>query len=254
MEDAQKESLALRRSSVLQREFLMRLSHELRTPLTAIHGYASTLRQTDVRWDEEATANFLERIATESARMSRLVGDLLDSSVIETAGLRLQADWCDLELILSQAVSLVADAGEVELEIAHALPPVWADHDRLEQVFVNLVENSAPVVLRAAAGRSAVTIDVHDAGTGFPAEISERVFEPYVAGARSPGAGIGLAIVRGIVEAHGGTVEVVVAGDGPLRDTHSTRRTFVRIVLPIEPDPSGSSGSTGSSSVAAAAS
>jgi ABC-type multidrug transport system ATPase subunit/signal transduction histidine kinase len=234
MEEAQKQSLALRRSSVLQREFLMRLSHELRTPLTAIHGFASTLRQTDVRWDEESTGNFLQRIEEESARMSRLVGDLLDSSVIETGGLRLQTDWCDIELVLSQAIALVdRESGGVTLEMVDDLPAVWGDHDRLEQVFVNLIENSLrhgarPVVLRASATARTVTIDVRDAGDGFLDDVVDRAFESYVAHAHSPGAGIGLAIVRGIVDAHGGTVSVVT--------NQADEYTVVRIVLPIEPD------------------
>ncbi len=175
MEEERKEAGALRRSSVLQREFLMRLSHELRTPLTAIHGYASTLRQTDVQWDPQSTDEFLARIEGETARMGRLVADLLDSSVIETGGLRLQTDWCDLELIAQQAVSLVPDLHDVRIETVHPLPAVWADHDRLEQVLVNLLGNAVhhgaePVVVRISAGPRQATIDVCDSGGGITAD------------------------------------------------------------------------------------
>ena len=87
----------------LQQEFLSRLNHELRTPLTAIQGYASTLRQPDVSWDESSQQRFLDSIASESARMARLVGDLLDFSAIDSGILRLLPDWCDLGLVLEAA-------------------------------------------------------------------------------------------------------------------------------------------------------
>ncbi|MEO5901881.1 MAG: ATP-binding cassette domain-containing protein, partial [Ilumatobacteraceae bacterium] len=237
MDEERKESSALRRSTVLQREFLMRLSHELRTPLTAIHGYASTLRQTDVEWDEQATGEFLERIATESARMGRLVGDLLDSSVIETGGLRLQPDWCDIELILRQAVSLVPDLHDPEVIVDAPLSAVWADHDRLEQVVVNVLDNAVhhgaePVAIRASEHDNVVTIVVTDSGCGVAADVADRVFEPYVSGSTGRGTGIGLAIVRGIVEAHGGAVTISSAAADPGLEPP---RTTVRITLPVEP-------------------
>ncbi len=233
MEESRKESSALRRSSVLQREFLLRLSHELRTPLTAIHGYASTLRQTDVHWDERSTGEFLERIATESARMGRLVADLLDSSVIETGGLRLQPDWCDVELIVRQAISLVPELHDVRLDVVAKLPAVWADHDRLEQVVVNVLDNAVrhgaePVSVSADVADGAVTITVCDAGPGIAPTDLERMFEPYVTGASSRGTGIGLAIVRGIVDAHGGSVSIGATDELPPRNR-------VRIELPVEP-------------------
>ena len=90
LERTRREAAALRRSQAIQRELLSSLSHELRTPLTAIQGYASTLRQPDLTWDEASTERFLESIATEAARLERLVGDLLDSSAIESGILRLQ--------------------------------------------------------------------------------------------------------------------------------------------------------------------
>ena len=80
----------------LQRGFLSRLSHELRTPLTAIRGYASSLMQPDVTWDRDSQQRFLDRIAAESARLGRLVDDLLDFSAIESGIMRLQRDWCDI--------------------------------------------------------------------------------------------------------------------------------------------------------------
>ena len=156
---ALQEATALRRSQELQRDFLSRLSHELRTPLTAIRGYATSLLQPDVTWDAESQQRFLHTIAAESNRLGRLVDDLLDFSVIELGILRLQPDWCDIGLVLEAAAACLPPDGAamVELSCAPDLPVVWADHDRLEQVFVNLLGNAVghnpPGTRGAGAGR-----------------------------------------------------------------------------------------------------
>ena len=142
---AHQEAAALRRSQELQREFLSRLSHELRTPLTAIRGYASSLLQPDVTWDADSQQRFLGRIAAESARLGRLVDDLLDFSAIESGILRLQQRLVRHRAGARRGGRLPAPAGRVEwstVTAQPALPPVWADHDRLEQVFVNLLDNA----------------------------------------------------------------------------------------------------------------
>lgn len=229
---ARLEAETLRRSRQSQREFLSRLSHELRTPLTAIHGYASTLRQTDVDWDPDSESRFLDVIVGESARMGRLVADLLDSSTIESGGLRLDRDWCELRLAVDAAVGCVAGAGElVTIAVDPAVAWVWVDHDRLEQVLVNLIDNAVrhgpadgaiDIVARAGPTPGTVAIAVRDGGSGFAADLGERAFLPYVRGdAAAPGAGLGLAVCRGIVDAHGGSIH---AGDGT-----------VTVVLAAEP-------------------
>ncbi len=141
---AHQEAAALRRSRELQRGFLSRMSHELRTPLTAIRGYASSLMQPDVTWDGDSQRRFLDRIAAESARLGRLVEDLLDFSAIESGIMRLQRDWCDIPLVLEAAIACLppADAAAVSVDSEPGLPAVWADHDRMEQVFVNLLSNA----------------------------------------------------------------------------------------------------------------
>ena len=237
MEQANAEAASLRRSHRLQQEFLSRLNHELRTPLTAIQGFASTLRQSDVSWDESSQQRFLGSIASESARMARLVGDLLDFSAIDSGVLRLVPDWCDLGLVLEAARACVTEAppGLFVLEDCSTLPPIWADHDRLEQVFVNLFENAVrhatgltEVVVTAeldADGRT-VCIRVADDGPGLDASHIDRVFLPRERGtAPGPGAGLGLAIARGIVGAHSGTIRLDPDASG----------TTVLVVLPVEP-------------------
>jgi signal transduction histidine kinase/ABC-type multidrug transport system ATPase subunit len=233
---AHQEAAALRRSQELQRGFLSRLSHELRTPLTAIRGYASSLLQPDVTWDGESQQRFLARIAAESARLGRLVGDLLDFSAIESGVLRLQRDWCELPLVLDAAVACLPPSGTglVEIECDPGLPVVWADHDRLEQLFVNLLDNAIGhnppgtrvTVSAASDGPGAVIISVTDDGAGMPPELAAAPFEPMRRWrrTRTAGAGLGLSIANGIVAAHGGRMELEQPGRG----------TRFRIILPTE--------------------
>jgi ABC-type multidrug transport system ATPase subunit/signal transduction histidine kinase len=247
---AHQEAMALRHSRELQQVFLRRLSHELRTPLTAITGYASSLLQQDVTWDAASEERFLTRIAAESARLGRLVNDLLDFSAIESGVFRLQSDWCDIPLVLEAAIEVLppAAASLVEVKAAPGLTAIWADHDRLEQVFVNLVGNALShnpprtrvLVTAQAAGPDAVTVRVADDGDGLPPELARAVTE--AASGRDPrwhevlasgvvrpsrrgaGAGLGLSIAAGIVAAHGGRIELEPTDCG----------TAFLITLPVE--------------------
>jgi signal transduction histidine kinase/ABC-type multidrug transport system ATPase subunit len=240
---AHQEAAALRRSRELQRGFLSRMSHELRTPLTAIRGYASSLMQPDVTWDGDSQRRFLNRIAAESARLGRLVEDLLDFSAIESGVMRLQRDWCDIPLVLEAAIACLppADAAAVSIDSEPGLPAVWADHDRMEQVFVNLVSNAVrhnppgtKVRVTAVAARppvkgdgeaGGVVISVIDDGTGMPGELAAAAF--HITPQRRPpsaGAGLGLSIAKAIVEAHGGSITL----------RRLDRGTCFRICLPVE--------------------
>ncbi len=253
---AHQEAIALRRSRELQRGFLSRLSHELRTPLTAIRGYASSLMQRDVIWDGDSQQRFLHRIAAESARLGRLVDDLLDFSAIEAGVMRLQPDWCDLPLVLEAAISCLPDehAAAVSVACETELPAVWADHDRLEQVFLNLLNNAfrhnppgtrvrviAKELIAVAEsprsprlGEPEVEVRVIDDGTGFPEELALAPFEPARRQrSRNAGAGLGLSIARGIVEAHGGGIELAPVSGG----------TAFHIRLPVEAQGSPGAGS-----------
>jgi signal transduction histidine kinase/ABC-type multidrug transport system ATPase subunit len=255
---AHQEAAALRRSGELQRGFLSRMSHELRTPLTAIRGYASSLMQPDVTWDGDSQRRFLDRIAAESARLGRLVDDLLDFSAIESGIMRLQRDWCDIPLVLEAAIACLppADAAAVTMDSQPGLPAVWADHDRMEQVFVNLLNNAVrhnppgtkvrvtavakttatlapadpppgcPPSSDAPAGDAPpaeVVISVIDDGTGMPEALAAATFDSAPQ-RRAPSAGLGLSIAKAIVEAHGGCIEL----------SHLDRGTCFRIRLPVE--------------------
>lgn len=231
-ERAQQEAAALRRSQELQLDFLSRLSHELRTPLTAIHGYADSLLQTDVTWDDDSTIRFLSRIASESARLGRLVGDLLDLSAVDSNLLRLHRDWCDLHLIVDAAAACLpmTATARVHLDL-EPVPAVYADHDRIEQVLVNLMDNAIrhnPVdttvnVRLWQRDRDSVTITVADDGVGLPPIDGDiaRADQPRAA---TSGAGLGLSITRAIIEAH----------DGRLVLDHPPKGTRWHVELPLE--------------------
>jgi signal transduction histidine kinase/ABC-type multidrug transport system ATPase subunit len=232
---AHQETAALRRSQEMQQGFLSRLSHELRTPLTAIRGYASSLLQPDVTWDGVSQQRFLNCVAVESARLGRLVEDLLDFSAIESGILRLQSDWCDLALIVEAAVGCLPapSRATVRALIDPSSPAVWADHDRMEQVLLNLIDNAirhnpdgTHVEVSALIEGATVTISVTDDGAGVPDDVAAAFFEPkHRRRTATAGAGLGLSIARGIVEAHGGWIELSGPGQGG---------TQVKVSLPVE--------------------
>ncbi|MEO8461966.1 MAG: ATP-binding protein [Chloroflexota bacterium] len=196
------------------------VSHELRTPLASIKGYASTLQQDDVEWDSVSIRNFAEVMSDETDRLTRLVNDLLDMSRIEGSTLRLSRSMSQIREIVPRAIRQVLDRDghTIEADIAPDLPPVEVDTSRIEAVIRNLIENAVkysrpgtPVRIRAEADDRNVTVKVSDLGPGVAPEHRGRVFERfYRADASytrdSRGAGLGLAICKGFVEAHGGTI------------------------------------------------
>jgi signal transduction histidine kinase/ABC-type multidrug transport system ATPase subunit len=218
---AHQEAAALRRSRELQRGFLSRLSHELRTPLTAIRGYASSLMLKDVTWDGDSQQRFLDRIAAESARLGRLVDDLLDFSAIESGIMRLQRDWCDIRLVIDAAVACLPpqSAKRVTITPDKPVPAIWADHDRMEQVFVNLLTNAfghnpPGTTVHITVSQQApaqVVITVWDNGSGMP---------PPGGRSGNAGAGLGLSIARGIVQAHAGALNLDAVTEGTCFSVH----------------------------------
>lgn len=233
-ERAHQEAVTLRRTQDLQRQFLSRLSHELRTPLTAIRGYTSSLLQPDVTWDGDSQRRFLERIAAESARLARLVGDLLDFSAIETSVLRLHPDWCDLPLVVDAAAACVVppEGTILRTRFGPGLPPVWADHDRLEQVLVNLIDNAVhhnpsgtEVSVEARLRGDHAVVSVADDGIGAPVDLlTAPLGSPPERRSPTAGAGLGMSITRGIVAAHGWRIGMDVPGRG----------TVISIEIPVD--------------------
>jgi two-component system phosphate regulon sensor histidine kinase PhoR len=208
----------LRRADQIRRDFVANVSHELRTPLTAIRGYVEALL--DDRSDAEDTTTFLEIIARHSARMERLVSDLLRLARLDARQEALDLAPCDLQQLFHTVVGDVAQtAGAKRQQLTATVDPaacrITADPAKLHDVLRNLVENavhyspeSATIQLEAAHENGTVRITVSDSGPGIPPDDLSRVFERFYrvdkSRSRPGGTGLGLAIVKHLVELHGG--------------------------------------------------
>ena len=213
----------------LKDQFLAVVSHELRTPLTSMLGWADMLRRGQIADDKRARA--YETIFNSAKRQSQLIDDLLDVSRIMSGRLRLERTPVVLNDVLRSALQVVqpiADAKQVNLIVSAAteIQPLYGDASRLQQVAWNLLSNaisftppqgSVRVQLRHVNGAAEMT--VIDTGQGIPPDFLPSVFEPFRqadATTTRPhgGLGLGLSIVKHLVEAHGGTVSAHSAGEG----------------------------------------
>jgi two-component system sensor histidine kinase KdpD len=199
---------------------LSSVSHDLRTPLAAITGAASGLRDDAGQLPESTRRELAETISEEAQRLNRLIGDLLDMTRLESGAMRARKAWHSLEEVVGAAlVRLESRLGDrpVRLSIPDDLPLVPLDDVLFEQVVGNLVENAhkyalpgQPIEISAAIEGDWLRFQVADRGPGLAPGEEQRVFEKFYrgpAGMRQPGVGLGLAICRGIVEAHGGRIE-----------------------------------------------
>ncbi len=211
-------------------EFLSILSHELRTPLNAILGWAQMLR-TRSNLDPDTTARALETIERNASGQANLIDDLLDISRIITGKLRLNVRPVELTSVISAAMDTVRPAAEAKhIQIKSTLDPltgpVSGDPDRLQQVVWNLLSNAIKftpqggyVEVRLECLNSHVKIIVSDTGQGIRPDFLPYVFDRFQQGNSSTtrthgGLGLGLAIVRHLVELHGGTVQAQSPGEG----------------------------------------
>ncbi|MEO6890322.1 MAG: ATP-binding protein [Ktedonobacteraceae bacterium] len=196
---------------------LSSVSHDLRTPLTTIKAAVTGLLQSDVEWDEEIRQEFLEEIDAETDHLTILVNALIEMSRIEMGALMLEKEWCDIVEIFygarSHAERLLGKR-TVCTRFQPNLPLVQVDYVQLERVFYNLLANAARH--SPDHGDITVTLDVVDGllrgqvidqGNGVPEEERERIFKTFYS-LDSQGNGLGLAICRGIVEAHQGRIWV----------------------------------------------
>jgi PAS domain S-box-containing protein len=210
-------------ANALKLKFLAMISHELRTPLTSIKGFATTLLADDVYWHPASQHDFLQTIDEETDKLGDLIEQLLDLSRLEAGTLRIAAKPQTLEHVIATALAQLQTMTvnhQLILNVSRDLPLVYADAERISQVLTNIVGNAArysPVhtVITVTAQRvnSVIQIDVTDQGPGIPPAERTRIFEPFEqverpATTRTGGAGLGLAICKGLVEAHGGHIWV----------------------------------------------
>ena len=209
------ETRALRRSNVVKTALLRSVSHDLRSPLTAITAAAGGLSSPTL--DEEARAELLSVISTETERLTRLVANLLDLSRIQSGEIESRAELCTAEELISAALAAVdAPAAAFDIAIDPDLPPIAADEGQLERALANVIENSLryagdePLAIRAHLVGGQLAIGITDRGQGIPQAEIERVFEPFYRGGEdhASGSGLGLAIARGFAEANGGSLRL----------------------------------------------
>lgn len=224
----------------LKDQFLACASHELRTPLQAILGWAHLLRRSEI--DQHERAEGLDVIERNARAQSRLVEDLLDMSRIVAGKMRISPRFINPKQVLEaaiQTVSIAAQAKQVSIVRCYEESELalWADPDRLQQVAWNLLSNAikfspagSAVCVNLRKMHHSVAIEIADEGEGIEFEFLPHVFEPFrqadmTGNRRHSGLGLGLSIVKQLVELHGG--EIVVASPGPGRGSRFT------VTLPI---------------------
>ena len=229
----------LRRLETVRTEFVANVSHELRTPLTAIHGYLETLLGGALDEPEHAR-RFLEIVFRHTERLGRLLDDLRDLSDIELGRVHLQLGPVAVEDVVESVLAIMRPRAETRgvtltSALPSDLPEVIADHDRLEQILINLVDNAVKyteaggrVTVSARRAGAVVEVAVVDTGVGIPPADLPRITERFyrVDRARSRelgGTGLGLAIVKHLVIAHGGELTI---------ESEPGRGTTVRVSLP----------------------
>lgn len=206
------------RTEELRSSLLSTVSHDLRTPLATITGAATTLRDPTAALSEQQRADLLESICEEADRLERLVRNLLEMTRLEAGGIELKREWLPIEEVIGAALTRLENklAGrKVTVELPPDLPLVSVDPLLMEQVFVNLLDNAdkhtppdAPIEILAREGDGDVTVEVLDRGPGLVPGTESKVFEKFFRGPSREafGAGLGLAICKGVVEAHGGSI------------------------------------------------
>jgi two-component system sensor histidine kinase KdpD len=212
------EAEAAQRADVVKTALLHAVSHDLRSPLTAIGTAAAGLQAPGLQ--DEDREELVAVVRQEAERLARLVDDLLDLSRVEAGALHPRLDWTDLHEVVGRAAEQVPGA-DISIELPPDLPLVRADAAQLERVFVNLLDNAArfsppgrPVRVIGGQGAGRVTVRVLDEGPGIPASQRPAIFEPFHRGRRGGGAGLGLAISRGFVEANGGRLLLQAPPEG----------------------------------------
>jgi two-component system sensor histidine kinase KdpD len=239
-----------RQGDALKSALLDAVSHDLRTPLASIRAAAGSLSDPDMPMAEDAARSAGAAIDLEAQRLDRLVHEVLDLSRIEAGALRPDLEALDLRDVVERAVDrlrpLLGDR-PVSIDVPDELPPVRSDPVLLDTIVGNLVENAgryapppAPLAISAVTGNGLIRLVVEDGGPGVPAPSLPRLFDKFyrvdrMGGGSRRGLGIGLAVVRGLAEGMGGTVEASPSPLGGLR---------IVVELPVAATPPGDEASS----------
>jgi PAS domain S-box-containing protein len=203
------------------------VAHELRSPLTSVKGFTATLLAKWPKFTDDQKRVMLETVNADADRVTRLITELLDVSRIESGRIELHRELVDIPARAGKMISGRVAAGDNQdryvVEAHPGLPETWLDADKVDQILANLIENAVrhgagtvttvvePAVVAGAPG---VAVRVRDQGPGIAPELAPRVFGRFWRAKRRGGAGLGLFIVKGLVEAHGGEITVQQAPGG----------------------------------------
>jgi PAS domain S-box-containing protein len=230
------------RANEIKSQFLAMISHELRTPLTSIIGFTTTMLAEDVHWEPEEQLDFIQTIQSEGFRLQELIDHLLDLSRLEAGILPISPEPVSLHEIMEDALPqmhTLTTGKSLTIQLPSNLPPVYADKKRISQVLVNLVRNSAAyaprgteIKITANIQKTFLKINVIDQGPGIPPSDHKRVFRAFQRGALGDngllkGAGLGLAICKGLVDAHNGRIWI---------NRKTTPGTTISFTLPFKPE------------------
>lgn len=212
----------------MKQDFVSNVTHELRSPLTSIRGYIDFLTRGDAGPLSGKQSEFLITVKNNVTRLGRFIDQLLDVAKIEAHRLEIAPVAVDLQRIAQDMAAFFTPQSRennitFEINVPSTLPPVWADPEKLEEVFINLLTNAfkftpknGKVTLTATdsiENERNVTVSIRDTGIGIPKESQEKIFDKFVqvrqeGQLKSKGTGLGLAIVKGIIEAHNGKIWV----------------------------------------------
>ncbi|MDT0345640.1 sensor histidine kinase [Streptomyces litchfieldiae] len=223
---------ARKRTERSNAELIATVAHELRSPLTSVKGFTATMLDKWDRFTDEQKRLMLQTVDGDADRVTRLITELLDVSRIDSGRLEIRRQPVRLDDAVRRQVKVMVNGGcradRFDLRFADSVARVWADPDKIDQVLVNLLENA----VRHGEGTVTIEVDrvpptrtrqegmavtVSDEGPGIPEEAMHRVFTRFWRGNDRGGTGLGLYIVKGIVEAHGGTVTVGRSSGGGAR-------------------------------------
>ena len=221
LEEEALEAEALRRNDLVKTAVIRSVSHDLRTPLATMHAAVDALGPEGPGLDADEQRELLATVRRELARLERYVENVLDLSRLEAGAATPSPALWTVDALTVQALAGLPGAERVELELGDHLPPVQIDAAQIERALANMLENAlrfspadSKVSVRAESRGAEVIVRIEDSGPGVPAADASAIFEPFRRSTRSRGAGLGLAIARGFVEANGGRVWVESAPGG----------------------------------------